>query len=215
MGNGIWSRSFADWLFRNQKIEIFKSPSLKTLSKPNESERDFRIRLQEASREERDQLVERLGQKYAPKIAALEERISRAEQSVAREEEQAKQQKLQTAISFGTTLLGAFLGKKRVSVSTLGRATTAVRGVGRTMKESQDIDRAEETLEVLKNQLAELEARFQAETEEIATRISSRTEPLETFEIRPKKSNVSVNVLALVWVPYWQDEQGRMKPAWT
>lgn len=112
-------------------------------------------------------------------------------------------------------MLGAFLGKKRVSVSTLGRATTAVRGVGRTMKESQDIDRAEETLDVLKNQLAELQARFQAETEEIATRISSRTEPLETFEIRPKKSNVSVNVLALVWVPYWQDEQGRMKPAWT
>jgi len=162
---GIWSRSFADWLFRNQKIELFKSPSLKTLSKPNESERDFRIRLQEASREERDQLVERLRQKYAPKIAALEERIRRAEQAIAREEEQAKQQKLQTAISFGTTLLGAFLGKKRVSVSTLGRATTAVRGVGRTMKESQDIDRAEETLAVLKNQLAEFEARFQAETE--------------------------------------------------
>ncbi|MGH7908625.1 MAG: ATP-binding protein [Thermodesulfobacteriota bacterium] len=212
---GIWSRSFTDWLFRNQKIELFKSPSLKALSKPNESERDFRIRLQEASREERDQLVERLRQKYAPKIAALEERIRRAEQAIVREEEQAKQQKLQTAISFGTTLLGAFLGKKRVSVSTLGRATTAVRGVGRTMKEAQDIDRAEVALEVLKNQLAELEARFQAETEEIATRISSRTEPLETFEIRPKKSNVSVNVLALVWVPYWQDEQGRMKPAWT
>lgn len=109
---GIWSRSFADWLFKNQKIELFKSPSLKTLSKPNESERDFRIRLQEASREERDQLVERLRQKYAPKIAALEERIRRAEQAVAREEEQAKQQKLQTAISFGTALLGAFLGKK-------------------------------------------------------------------------------------------------------
>jgi len=108
-----------------------------------------------------------------------------------------------------------FLEKKRIGVSTIGRATTAMRGVGRTMKESQDIDRAEETLEVLKNQLAELEARFQAETEEIATRISSQTEPLETFEIGPKKSNVSVNVLALVWVPYWQDEQGRMKPAWT
>jgi len=102
-----------------------------------------------------------------------------------------------------------------MGVSTLGRAMTAMRGVGRNMKESQDIDRAEETLEILRNQLAELEARFQVETEEIATRISSQTEPLETFETGPKKSNVSVNVLALVWVPYWQDEQGRMKPART
>lgn len=89
-----------------------REKGLKTLSKQNESERDFRIRLQEASREERDKLVERLRQKYAPKIAALGERIRRVEQAVAREEEQAKQQKLQTAISFGTTLLGTFLGKK-------------------------------------------------------------------------------------------------------
>lgn len=76
-----------------------------------------------------------------------------------------------------------------------------MRGVGRTMKESQDIDRAEETLEVLKNQLAELEARFQAETEEIATRISSQTEPLETFEIGPKNQTYQSMYLHLFGFP--------------
>jgi Lar family restriction alleviation protein len=33
--------------------------------------------------------------------------------------------KMQTAASFGATLLGAFLGKKTVSAATLGRATAA------------------------------------------------------------------------------------------
>jgi len=58
------------------------------------------------------------------------------------EAEQAKQQKIQTAISMGATLLGAFVGRKAISYSTLGRATTTLRGAGRTLKETQDIERA-------------------------------------------------------------------------
>ncbi|MCI0453433.1 MAG: ATP-binding protein [Candidatus Dadabacteria bacterium] len=211
---GTWSRSFADWLFKNHKIELLRNQGLKAISKPNESERDFRIRLQEASREERDQLAERLRQRYAAKFSGIQERIRRAEQAVAREEEQSKQQKIQTAISFGTTILGAFLGKKRVGVSTLGRATTAMRGVGRTMKESQDIDRAEDTLQVLKKQYADLEAQFKAETEDIAAKFDSQLESLESVEIRPKRSNISVRLIALVWAPYLQGEQGGLIPAW-
>ncbi len=211
---GIWSRSFADWLFKNHKIELLRSQNLKTISKPNESERDFRIRLQEASREERDQLAERLRQRYAAKFSGIQERMRRAEQAVAREEEQAKQQKIQTAISFGTTILGAFLGKKRVGASTLGRATTAMRGVGRTMKESQDIDRAEDTLQVLQKQYADLEAQFKAGTEDISAKFDSQIESLESVEIRPKRSNISLRLIALVWAPYWQGEQGGLIPAW-
>jgi hypothetical protein len=45
-----------------------------------------------------------------------------------RETGQAKQQYVQTAISVGATLLGALLGRKTVSTSALGRATTAARG---------------------------------------------------------------------------------------
>jgi hypothetical protein len=211
---GNWSRSFAEWLLRNQKIEVLRNPVLKTVSRPNESERDFKIRLQEASREERDQLVERLRQKYAPRFAAIQERIYRAEQIKGREEEQAKQQKIQTAISFGATLLGAFLGRKRASVTTIGRATTAMRGVGRTMKESKDIDRAEDALSVLKNQLAELEAQFKEETDVIATKFDSHTSAIESVEMKPKKSNISVKLVALVWVPYWQQQQGGLIPSW-
>jgi hypothetical protein len=159
-------------------------------------------------------LVERLRQKYAPRFAAIQERIYRAEQIKGREEEQAKQQKIQTAISFGATLLGAFLGRKRASVTTIGRATTAMRGVGRTMKESKDIDRAEDALSVLKNQLAELEAQFKEETDVIATKFDSHTSAIESVEMKPKKSNISVKLVALVWVPYWQQQQGGLIPSW-
>src|SRR6185369_6315385 len=137
-----WQKGLAGWVYRNQRLELFENPSLNVVSNPGESERDFRVRLQQLSREERDDAVEKLRRKYAPKFAQLEERKRRAEQAVAREAEQAQGQKVQTAISFGATLLSSFLGRKRTSLTTLGRATTAARGVSRSMKESQDVGRA-------------------------------------------------------------------------
>ena len=74
--------------------------------------------------------------------AALDEKARRAEQAVVRESEQATQSQVQVAVSLGATILGALLGRKAVSTSTVGRATTTVRGAGRAMKERQDIDRA-------------------------------------------------------------------------
>jgi len=130
-----WRKDLASWLYRNQRLELFESPTLDVVSNPGESERDFRVRLQQLGREQRDEAVEKLRRKYAPKLEQLEERKRRAEQAVAREAEQAKGQKVQTAISFGATLLSSFLGRKRTSLSTIGRATTAVRGVGRSMKD--------------------------------------------------------------------------------
>lgn len=209
-----WKKDFAGWLYRTQKVELLKSPTLGETSNPDESERDFRVRLQQSSREARDAAIEKLRQKYAPKIAALEERKRRAEQAVDREAEQAKSQKMQTAISFGTTLLSSFLGRKSLSLTTLGRATTAARGVGRSMKESQDIDRAQESVEAIAKMMNDLNAEFQLETEALEKTFDSQTETLETVTLKPTKANITVNVLSLAWAPYWQDAQGQTTPAW-
>ena len=209
-----WRKDLGSWLYRNQRLELFESPTLDIVSNPGESERDFRVRLQQIGREQRDDAVEKLRRKYAPKLEQLEERKRRAEQAVAREAEQAKGQKVQTAISFGATLLSSFLGRKRTSLSTLGRATTAVRGVGRSMKESQDVDRAEENVVSISQKLADLEAEFQLETSELEKSLDPQTEQLEKVSLKPTKANIAVKVLTLAWAPYWHDAQGEAKPAW-
>ena len=79
-----WQKAFADAVYRLSKLDLMKSAALDEVSKPDESERDFRIRLQQAGREQRDALLEKLCEKYAPKQAQLEERIRRAQQKVAR-----------------------------------------------------------------------------------------------------------------------------------
>lgn len=209
-----WTKDYVAFLYGNQRLDLLKSPSIGECSKPGEAERDFRVRLQQAGREQRDGQVEQLRKKYAPKMAALQEKIRRAQQAVERESAQASQAKLQTAISFGTTVLGAFFGRKAVSVSSLGRATTAARGVGRSMKEQQDVGRAAESVEALQGRVAELEAELQAEAQALEARIDAQSEALETVSIKPKKTNISVQLVALAWAPFWRDDSGDATSAW-
>jgi hypothetical protein len=209
-----WQKDLAGWLYRTQKLDLLSSDRLKQTSNPDESEQDFRLRLQQAGREQRDAAVEKLRQKYAPKVAALEERKRRAEQAVEREAEQSKSQKFQTAISFGATVLSSFLGRKSVSLTTLGRATTAARGVSRSMKEAQDVGRAQETVAAVDEQLAELEAQFKSDTAALEQSTDLQTEALQTLTLKPTKANIAIKHFSLAWAPFWHDEQGQATPAW-
>lgn len=209
-----WSREFVDWLYRNQALELMQSKLFKQISEPGESERDFRIRLQQNAREERDDAMDKLRKKYSSRINTLEERVRRSEQTVRGREDQAKQHKMQTAISVGTTLLGSFLGRSPVSASTLGRATTAARGAGRVMKGQEDAKRAAETLEVHRQQLQDLEEEFKRETELLSTSMDPMTEELEQYTIKPLKKDILLKMFSLTWVPYRRSAAGIAEPAW-
>jgi hypothetical protein len=206
-----WNKDFVAWLYGTQSLQLLQSPVANTYSAPGETERDFRIRLQQAAREQRDEMIEQVRHKYAPKVAALQERIRKAQETVERQRAQATQQKVQTAISFGTTLLGAIFGRK---ASTLGKATTAARGVGRSIKEGRDVGAAEENVEALEQQLNSLNAEVEAAVAELQSKVDPMIEALQTITIRPKKTNIAVQLLALVWTPYWMDEQGTITAAW-
>ncbi len=210
-----WKNDLSGWLFRTQKLDLFRSPSANTLSRPGESERDFRVRLQLAGREQRDLQSDSLRKKYAPKIAAIQDRIRRAEQMVERQQAESRSSQLQAAISVGATILGAFLGRKTVSATNIGKATTAIRGAGRAMKESKDVSQAEDNVAVLQQQLASLEAEFKAEADALAAATDPLTEQLDGVSIKPSKSNIAVKLVALAWVPNWRSPDGTSLPAWT
>ena len=117
------------------------------------------------------------------------------------------------AISIGATILNAVLGRKTVSVGSLGRATTAARGAGRVLKEREDAARAGETVAAVQQALAGLEAELQAEVTTLEAK--GESERLESVAIRPKKTDVRVRLCALAWMPHWRDPAGTLTPAWT
>ena len=210
-----WNKDFGGWLFRTQKVELFKSPSTKDVSKPGESERDFRIRLQQFGRETRDKGADLLRQKYASKMTTLQDRIRRAELAKEKQQAESRSSQMQAAISVGASILGAFMGRKTISATNLGRATTAIRSAGRVVKESKDVGAAEENVAALQQQLADLEAQFKSESEALAAATDPLNEKLETISIKPTKANIAVKLIALAWTPYWRDGNGNLTSAWS
>ncbi|MGQ9844750.1 MAG: ATP-binding protein [Caldisericia bacterium] len=209
-----FSKEFLNYIYRVEKLELFKSPTFKQYSKPGETEQEFRIRLQILAKEQRDEEIDKLKKKYETKLSALEEKVRKAQLVVDRETEQAKQQKLQTTISIGATILGAVIGKKLGGVTNIGRATVAARGGARVLKEQQDIERAKETLQKYQQDLNELELEFQSEVEKLSQKIDPLTEKLETIVIRPLKKDIQLKLFSLVWLPYFKSSDGKMTPAW-
>lgn len=120
-------------------------------------------------REARDAAVEKLRREYAPKIARAEDKLRRAQQVVEREKGQARAAQAQTAISVGATILSSILGNKRVTYTSLGRATTAARGAGRAMEQAGDVKRAEENVQAAQAALDALNDELQKRIDVLAS----------------------------------------------
>jgi hypothetical protein len=210
----IWSRDFADFLYRTATMNLYHSPEFGLGSNPGESESDFRIRVSQLAREKRDQTAETLRARYGQKIALLMDRIRRAEQRVEKEKADVRRAGLQTAVSLGATLLGAFLGRKALSTGTIGRASTTMRSGMRTAKEQSDIAAVTEDLDDLRRQKAELESEFNAELMALEGSTDPLRQTVETVALRPKKTDVAVRFTALVWLPHWRTPEGSTRPAY-
>jgi hypothetical protein len=208
-----WGRGLAETLYRTAALELKTAPSLSLVSAPTETEGDFAVRVRQALRERRDAAIGALRKKYAAKLETAEDQERRAEEKVAREQAQASQQTMQTAISVGATVLGALFGRKTFSAGNVGRATTAARGVSRTLREREDIGTAQGSLESVKAKRAELEAELQKEIDAVTAAGDPEGLPLSTVSVKPRKSDIVVEGVVLCWVPYWAGPGGASRPA--
>jgi hypothetical protein len=196
-----WAKDFAQWVRQSQTVELLRSARTKMVSRPDESEREFRVRLETTLREFRDAELNKVRERHGSKLATLEDRVRRAEAAVQREEQQASESKVQAGVSMAATIFGAILGRKAVSATTLGRATTAARGVGRLGREAKDVERAAAELRSQQHKHAELTHTLDEELEAIGARWDARQEPLERVLVKPRRGGTSVQLMGLVWIP--------------
>jgi len=198
---GGWEKDFADVLYRERRLELYESSLLGFVSRPGESERDFRIRLGDRARELRDEAMEKLRQRYASKLDAQQARVRRAEDRTEREQEQAAHQKRDTWLSVAETGLSVLFGRKTFSSTNVRRASSAIKRVSRTAKETGDVRRAEEELAEQREALKELTAELDAELAELAERHDPQNLEIGTVTIRPRRTDIEVGRVTLAWEP--------------
>ena len=83
----------------------------------------------------------------------------------------------------------------------LGRAATAARGARRSCKEQQDVARSEDTVLAILDQERALEESLQEELAKVTARWDAAQAELTQVQIKPKKADIQVGQLALVWSP--------------
>jgi hypothetical protein len=204
-----WGDALDEELYRKRRFDLFEYDALDLYSEPGESERDFRIRISDAIRVQRDAAVAELREKYSLKLERQEERIRKAEQKVTRESEQADAAKMQSMVSAGSTLLSVFLGRKFLSRTTVGRATTAMRGVVRGRTQAGDVDRAVADLESVGHEMDALQLELGQAVEELKSALDPMNVELSTTTLKPRRTDIDIRFVALTWAPFRDGE-----PAW-
>jgi hypothetical protein len=209
-----WAKSLQAHLYETARTRVFFSEAFKAASTPGESEGDFRARLALAAREKRDAAVAELRKKWQAKLVQLADQIRRAEERREREKNQLNQQRMQTAVNIGSTILGALLGRKAISATSVGRAGSAARSASRWGSESQDVARAEESLEVLQQRLEDTKREVDAEVARLEGTLDPTTIALQSIDVPARKSDIAVGEVALVWAPWRKGADGFPAPAY-
>jgi len=188
-------------LGRTSRLVLWTAHEIDAVSRPDESEAEFRVRIGQKVREWRDAEIDRVRDRSAAKLASLSDRIDRARQKVERERAEAKNKSLQTYVSIGSAVLGALLGRKAATSTNIGRAATSMRSASRTARQQADVVHAEESLATLEERRQALEEEVATELERIRLETSPERITLDQLEIPARKTDIAVDDVVLAWVP--------------
>lgn len=194
----LFSKDFSTALYQTQTLSIFKTIQPTIISKPDETENEFRLRVAEKIREERDLLIEKTREKYAEKIGGLSDKINRAQGKMEEKQQKAWIQKIQTAISFLVTIIGALFGRG-MTKGTISQTGTTLRRATQIGKDSQDVIKAEENVNIYQQQLQDLQDQMNLEISALNLNSDVNNLKIETTTIRPRKSDITVEKVALLW----------------
>jgi len=194
-----FEKDFSDYLYQTRRLNLLRAPSLKMESDPGESGGDFMVRIGDRLREDKEAAVEKLIDGFSVKRDRLEKKLDSAYARLEREKSEVTAKTTDTILSFGTAVLGAFLGSKKLSTSTMTRAASGISKAGRIGKEKDDVRRAEELAAQLEQELLALENEQRTELAELTETYDPARVKIEEFAIKPRRSDIFDVRVTLLW----------------
>jgi predicted nucleic acid-binding Zn-ribbon protein len=188
----------ADWLYYNSRLTIQVHEELGVSQAPRESEREFKIRLQQVARERRDAEVDKLEVGFERQISRLEEKLRKTERELAADEADYNARKQQEWVGIGESVLSWVLGRRNTRV--LSSAASRRR---MTSNAGQELEENREEIADLKQEIVNLEQQLKEQSEEITLKWDSLLDDLSETELAPRRTDIDVKLVALAWLPSW------------
>jgi hypothetical protein len=195
-------KDFTDWIFRNAEVTARANLKLKVFGGPDISQAEFMKACSEAAREGRDAELEKKTAALDKKIKSTEDKLFKEERELQQDEADLRNRNIETGLSGAEAVAGLFgLGRKK-------SLTTSVSKYRMAQNAKEDVKESEDAIAQYKKELASLER----QREEIATEINnswgSVVNEISEVSIKPKKTDIYVNLFGVAWKPFYIVQAG-------
>jgi len=201
-----FASQFKDYMFRYCTLTLYRCVLLGEFAKNATSRGEAMAYFQHRYHEEKDLQEEKLRNQIEAKIKSLEKKLLTAQERVDRQTAQSTASTWSAAATLGQSVLGAFLGGRRTGVSTV------VRSAAQASRQRADVQRAQEAMDWLRDDIRKLEDELRADIDRLNATYNTEAIEIETSEIPPRKGDLKAETPCLVWVPWEIDETELAKP---
>ena len=199
----IFQRQLSDHLYRTASLDLWACEPLDQSSKPGEKQEEFRARLATQAGAARDAERAKVTNTYAPKLAA-------ADAEVAKQQAKASSEKWQFFAKLGSVLMviaDMFLRAKGMGAR--GRPRSASTAFGQVAKEHGDQAIVQAGLDKALDDKQRLEQARDQALADIDVKYKIDSLPLTQSQVKPRKGDIAVDHVLLLWLPYRVDATGK------
>jgi hypothetical protein len=204
----IFARHLKEHLYREQTLKLWTCPLLKQASSKDETEASFRARLAPMLEAKRIAEREKIDQTHAKKMSDADDRLRKAQATLSAQRWQFFARLGSMAWVVADTVLSV-LGKglpgRRRSIDPALRSVATERG---------QQSNAQISVESALKEKQTLELQHQEQLKQLEAKYNPSSVPLESIELKPQKSDIEIDKVSLVWLPWRVDSNSAATPVY-
>lgn len=195
-------KDFTDWLFRNSEVTARANLKLKVFGGPDVTQAEFMKECASVASDARDAELEKKTAAVEKKIKSIEDKLFREERELQQDQADLQNRNIETGLSGAETVAGLLGFGRKKSLS------TSVSKFRMAQNAKEDVRESEASIMQFKKDLAVLERQREEIAAEVNDRWGSLVNEITEVSIKPKKSDIYVNIFGVAWKPFYIVQAG-------
>ncbi len=195
-------KDFTDWIFRNSEVTARANLALKVFGGPDVSQAEFMTACAEQARAGRDAEISKKTSAIEKKIRSLEDKLGREERELREDQSDLQNRNIESGanlLELGAGLVG--FGRKKSVTTQFTKHRLAQNAKAEVEESIEAIDQYKKDLTALLRERDEV-------TAEINNRWGSVVNETSEISIKPKKTDIYVNLFGVAWKPFYIVQAG-------
>jgi hypothetical protein len=195
-------KDFVDWVYRKSKVSVRANTVLGVFATPEVSQADFMKACADAARDARNADQGKATGTLDRQIAALQDKLARAERDYQQNQTQLEDRKREEVVSDAETVFSLLGGKRSRRIS------STISKHRMTEQTKAQVTDAADAIAEFKQQLAQLQQARQQAMDEAGTKWGNAVNNITEIPILPKKTDIYVSLFGVAWMPYYLAKAG-------